>query len=407
MNNLLKKLNKNLFFKVVLGIALAIGIFFMGAYFGYSKVADIQKVQNVYNKENNGTNTDFQAYWKAWNLLNEKSIYSKKIKNEDRLWGSIQGLASSFGDPYTVFFPPQENKLFNAEIKGSFGGIGAEIGMKGGFLVIVAPLKDTPAYKYGIKSGDVILKIDDQDTKGMSIDEAINLIRGDVGTSVKISIFRQGEKKARDFTITRDLISAPVLDTQLTKDNIFIISFYTFSENSSALFEKALIEFQKSKSNKLILDLRGNPGGYLDSALDIASHFIDQGKIVLKEDFGNNNIDTYRSYGSKFNLKNVKLVVLVDGGSASASEILAGALKEYNIGTLVGEQTFGKGSVQEVVDVTKDTSLKITIARWLTPNGISISEGGLEPNIVVKRTQEDYDKGLDPQMDKAKEILNQ
>ncbi|MBK5215509.1 MAG: S41 family peptidase, partial [Candidatus Pacebacteria bacterium] len=340
-------------------------------------------------------------------ILNDKSIHANKVTDQDRVWGAISGLASSMGDPYTVFFPPKENKSFNEEILGSFDGIGAEIGIKDKILTIIAPLKDTPAWNAGIKAGDKILKIDDATTVGMTIDEAIDLIHGPSGTVVVLLILRSGENETREISIIRGRIQIPTIDTELREDNIFVIKLYNFSEKSDNLFKEAIIEFINSKSSKLILDLRGNPGGYLGSSVNIASWFIDEGKTILVEDsMDGSKPKVYRSHGPRLFNENLSFVVLVDGGSASASEILAGALREHGIATLVGEKTFGKGSVQELIKITEDTSLKVTVANWKTPNGISISPEGLEPDVKIPFTKKDSDAKRDPQMDKAVEILN-
>ena len=240
--------------------------------------------------------------------------------------------------------------------------------IKDGMLTIVSPLKNTPAWNAGIKAGDKILKIDDKDTANMTADEAVALIRGEIGTSVNLVIAREGEKSTKDFKITRGVIDYPIIETEYLEDkNIFIIRFYSFSENSTALFKEALNEFYNTGSNRLIIDLRNNPGGYLDSAVNIGSWFIEKGKVIVSEDYGDDKKgDSFRSRGPKLFNDDLKLVVLVNEGSASASEILAGALREYNIATLVGAQTFGKGSVQELVKITDDTSIKITVAHWLT-----------------------------------------
>ena len=235
---------------------------------------------------------------------------------------------------------------------------------------------------------------------------AINKIRGERGTTVILNIFRTGENQTRDIKIVRDTIAIPTVETESRADGIFVIKFYSFSENSDNLFAGALDEFSKSGSHKLILDLRGNPGGYLDAAVNIGSWFIDEGKIIVSEDFGpNKKSQVYRSHGPKLFTDKLQFVVLVDGGSASASEILAGALKEQGVATLVGEKTFGKGSVQELVDITNDTSLKVTVAKWLTPNGISISQVGIDPDVKVPFSLKDFEALRDPQMDKAIEIL--
>lgn len=391
----------------LLSIVLLIGVFILGIYIGYNRKPESERIFSVINKEiPEEVIADFEPFWKVWNILSEKSIQFKDVSDQDRIWGAIEGLASSLNDPYTIFLPPEDNKTFNEEIAGSFEGIGAEIDIRDDILTVVAPLKNTPSFKSGLKAGDKILKIDDVITNDMSIDEAISLIRGQKGTTVTLTILRAEEKDTRQISIVRDKIDVPALETKLIEDNIFVISFYSFSEKATILFRNAMIEFLSSGSTKLIIDLRGNPGGYLDSAIDIASLFIDEGKPVVGESFGDGKeTKIYRSHGPKLFNKDLSLVVLVDEGSASASEILAGALKEYGVGVLVGEKTFGKGSVQELIKITPETSLKVTVANWLTPNGISISLQGLEPDIKVPYTNKDFEEGIDPQMNKAVEIL--
>ena len=391
-----------IFFSLIIGIFL----FLAGAYTGFSHRPEIDKVVDLSNKDSDITSSaDFEPFWKVWNAINEKSIYTKKVTAQDKVWGATEGLASSLGDPYTVFFKPEQNKLFSDSIKGSFGGIGAEIGMKDQILTVIAPLKDSPAERAGIKSGDKIVKIDKVDTGDLTVDSALNLIRGVEGTSVILTIYRAGEKTTREISIQRDTIQIPTIKTKELDNGVFVIEFYSFSNNSSGLFRDALQKFFDSKKDKLVIDLRGNPGGYLDEAVQISSWFLDQGLVIVKEDFGGREKEnTYRSRGPQLFTDKLKLVVLVDGGSASASEILAGALQDHHVGTLVGDQTFGKGSVQEVVPITDDTSLKVTVAKWLTPNGISISEKGLTPDVVVKVGKND-DKDHDTQLNKAVEIL--
>ena len=239
-----------------------------------------------------------------------------------------------------------------------------------------------------------------------NINEAIKLIRGEKGTSVTFAIYREGEDEPLEFKVVRDTINIPTLETEKRADGIFTIKLFSFSENSTDLFRNAIKEFYKSKSDKLILDLRGNPGGYLDAAVDMASWFLPNGKPVVIEDLGNGKKqEIYRSAGYDIFNDKLKFVILIDGGSASASEILAGAMQDYDKAVLVGEQSYGKGSVQEVVEVTPNTILKITVAKWLTPNGTSIGEKGLTPDFVVEMTKEDMLNKKDPQMDKAVEIL--
>ena len=312
----------------------------------------------------------------------------------------------SLNDPYTVFFDPDETKSFQEEISGNFSGVGMEVGIKDGFLTVVAPLKGTPADKAGMKTGDRIIKIDGIDLDGYSTNQSVKLIRGERGTPVVLTVLREGEKDLLEVTIVRDIIEIPTLDYELRGDGVFVISLYTFSENSDELFKQAMIKFRDAKTDKLLLDLRGNPGGYLDSAVKISSWFIPKGKTIVTEDYGDAQDPNYfRSKGYAVIGDGLKFVILIDGGSASASEIVAGAMQDYSRAKLVGEKSFGKGSVQEVIEVTDDTVLKITVAKWLTPNGNSISQKGLTPDFPVAMTKEDLEKNLDPQFDKAIELL--
>lgn len=385
--------------------ALVAGVFVAGVFVGYSHTPETDKAENILNKDTlRPPEVDFSPFWIAWNVVDSKFVENNGADSQKRVWGAIEGMVKSLGDPYTVFFPPQESKMFKEDIQGNFSGVGMEIGVRKGFLTVIAPLKGTPAYRSGIKTGDKIIKIDDTLSADMMSDEAARLIRGDKGTAVKLTIIREGEDEPIEITIIRDTIQIPALDTEIKEGGVFVIKIYSFSGTSSNEFRKALREFINSGSGKLILDLRGNPGGYLDAAVDIASWFLPLGKTVAREKFGNGEEFLYNSKGYDI-FKNLPMVILINGGSASASEILAGALSEHGIAALVGEKTFGKGSVQELVQITPETSLKITIARWLTPKGKSISKEGLEPDIKVEITKEDFEKLRDPQMDKAVEIL--
>lgn len=397
--------------RTFLFILLVVGFFILGIYIGYNKLPEIQKINTLFNKEPEvavQSQTDFSPFWKTWNSINEKYPGADKTTtDQERVYGAIKGLVGSLKDPYSVFFPPEEAKSFEDDIAGSFGGIGVEIGMKDNVLTVIAPLKDNPGYRAGIKSGDKILKIDSTPTTDLSVDKAVTLIRGKEGTTVTLSIFRAGEKQARDVKIVRATIDMPTLDTELRPDKIFVIKLYSFSANSANLFREAMRKFATSGSDKLLLDLRGNPGGYLDAAVDMASWFLPQGKTVVIEDYGKDaSQKDYRSRGYNIFTDQLKFVILIDGGSASASEILAGAMKDHNRAKLVGAQSYGKGSVQEVVDITKDTILKITVAKWLTPNGTSISLKGLTPDYKVDYTLKDAEAKKDPQLDKAVELLN-
>jgi carboxyl-terminal processing protease len=388
---------------------LCIALFFvLGVYIGDNNRPEIDKVLGVSNKETQvATQADFSPFWKVWNTMNEKSLTVSQISDQDKVYGAISGLVGSLNDPYSEFFNPDETKSFESQISGSFDGVGMEVGIKDNILTVIAPLKDTPAYKAGIQPGDKILKIDNTVTTNLNVDDAIKLMRGDKGTTVTLTILRDPEQQPQIIKIVRDTIAIPTLDTINRKDGIFVIKLYSFDQNSADLFRGAMKQFVASGDTKLVLDLRGNPGGYLDAAVDMASWFLPGDKTVVTEDYGTKQApDVFKSKGYNIFTNKLKFVVLIDGGSASASEILAGALQDNGIAKLVGAQSFGKGSVQEVVNVNPDTILKITVARWLTPNGTSISEKGLTPDYPVAITQKDVDAKLDPQMDKAVELLN-
>ncbi|MEQ1500297.1 MAG: S41 family peptidase [Parcubacteria group bacterium] len=410
MPDFLKNRNNIILLILVIG-----GIFFSGFYFGSKSQGENTRVYTLINKTASSTTTeiDFEPFWKAWEVINEKYVSSNStttepVDDQARVYGAIEGMVASLGDPYTVFFPPVETKAFNEEISGQLEGVGMEVDVRNGVLTVIAPVKGTPAYRAGVKPGDKILKINDSSTAGLSTQQAIKLIRGKKGTTVKLNMLREGTKDPFDLSIVRDFINLPTVDTE-TKGDVFIIRLYSFSAISPDLFRQALREFYESGHNKLIIDLRGNPGGYLEAAIDMASWFLPTGAVVVKEDFRNQqDAKVFRSKGYNIFNDNLELVVMIDGGSASASEILAGALHEQGIATLVGTQSFGKGSVQELVDITPETSLKVTIARWLTPNGKSISHGGLTPDVVVKLNEEAYKKDkTDTQLNKALEILAQ
>lgn len=401
-------MNNQRYTQILISVLIALGLFVGGFYIGKNKAFYAGSTQFL-----NATSTesvDMAAFWKAWRLLDERfspaSSTTPSISGEDKLWGSIEGLAASYKDPYTVFFPPVESKVFEEEISGSFGGVGMEIGIQDEQLTVIAPLKDTPAEKAGILAGDKIISIEDKLAIKMSTEEAIKLIRGEIGTTVIVTFQRKGITEQIKKTLTRAAIEIPTVNTKKTPENVFVIELYNFSATSPNLFRRALREFIESGSDKLIIDLRNNPGGYLEAALDMASWFLPTGKVVVTEDFGKKKEKSeYRSKGYNIFTDKLKLVILVNNGSASASEILAGALKEYGKAVLVGEKTYGKGSVQELVGVTSKTSLKITVAHWLTPLGNSISNGGLTPDIEVKATPENTKGGKDPQLEAAVKYL--
>ncbi|PIP73180.1 MAG: hypothetical protein COW88_02745 [Candidatus Lloydbacteria bacterium CG22_combo_CG10-13_8_21_14_all_47_15] len=394
----------------ILGVLLFVGAaFFAGVYAGYTNRPEVAKVTELIGVTPTIEEpVDFEPFWRAWNIINElyaETASSTMPSAQEKVWGAISGLADSLGDPYTVFLPPEESKIFQSDINGNFEGVGMEIGIRDDELTVVAPLKGTPAFRAGLLAGDKIFKINGEASLGMPVDEAIKLIRGPRGSTVTLSIIRKGVPEPFDVDIVRDVITVPVIDIEL-KDGVFVIALHSFTGTSPAAFRNALQEFVESGMPNLILDLRGNPGGFLEAAVDIASWFLPEGKVVVRENFGDEREErVYRSRGYDIFTDSLNFAILIDQGSASASEILAGALSEHGKATLVGDETFGKGSVQELIAITSDSSLKLTVARWLTPNGRSISEQKLSPDIPVEMTLDDFKAGTDPQLDRAIEYL--
>lgn len=387
----------------VLGSIAVAGALFGGGYF-------VGTSNNPFGTRASASEVaDLTKFWEVWNLIDERFVPlgSADSSAQARIDGAIAGMVEALGDPYTTYFTKEEKEAFETDLSGSFEGVGMEIGKRDGVLTVVVPIKGAPAERAGMKIGDKILKIDGISTADMSIDEAVSKIRGKKGTTVVLSIYRESDSSQKEITITRDTIQSPTLDKELRKDGVYVIKLHTFTQNSPVLFKAALKDFVLAKTDKLIIDLRGNPGGYLNASVDIASWFLPAGKLVVKEDFGAKaEGEEFRSKGYELFNSNIKVVVLVNEGSASASEILAGALQDHDAATIVGVNTFGKGSVQELIDISDDTALKVTIARWLTPDGHSISDGGLTPDVTVEFDEELFiADGFDTQLEKAVEIL--
>jgi len=349
---------------------------------------------------------DFSLFWEAYHKLQEKFVDPQKFDNQKIIYGAISGMVKSLEDPYSIFMSPEEETRFQEDVKGQFEGIGVEIGIRKKQLQIISPLEGTPAQKAGLRAGDKILKINDKDTFDLTIEEAVNLIRGKKGTEVILTILRSEWERPKEIKIIRDVILVPSLKWELKEGDIAYLKLYQFSEKANFDFTTAAFEILMSPAKKIILDLRNNPGGYLEVAQDITSYFLKKGQIIAIEDFGTNK--EKKEYKSKNlgKLSQYPIVVLINQGSASASEILAGALRDNRGILLIGEKTFGKGSVQQL-EKLKEGSLKITIAKWLTPKGESITDRGLEPDIKIEMTDEDYENNRDPQLDKAIEIIKE
>ncbi|MFQ6049488.1 MAG: S41 family peptidase [Candidatus Paceibacterales bacterium] len=358
---------------------------------------------------------DFSLFWEAWHVLQEKFVDKEKFDAQKMIYGAISGMVKSLEDPYTIFFTPQETKRFIEDVKGTFEGVGMEIGIRKNQLQVIAPLEGTPAQRAGLRAGDKIMEIDGLMTADLTIEEAVNLIRGPRGTEVILTILRKEWGETKEIKIVRGVIAVPSLKWEILastgeaggKDNnIAYLKLYHFTEKASFDFGRAAFEILNSPAKKIILDLRNNPGGYLEIAQDIAGWFLEEGQIVVIEDFGQGDKIEHKAKGNgKF--LDYKIIILINQGSASGSEILAGALRDNRGILLIGEKSFGKGSVQELEKLREGSSLKITIAKWLTPKGQLITDVGLEPDIKVEMTDEDYEEGRDPQLDKAIEVIRE
>jgi carboxyl-terminal processing protease len=374
---------------ILVGLTLSVGFFF-GKISVFCQVCPPE-------------NLDFSLFWQAYDKIKQDYVDPKKIDGQKVVYGAISGMLKSLNDPYTVFFSPEESKTFLEDIAGRFEGVGMEIGVRDKNLQIIAPLEGTPAQKAGLLPGDRILMVDSKPTAELSLEEVVSLIRGARGTKVVLTILRQGWEKARDFQIERAVIKVPSLKWEMKGDKIAYIRLYQFSQRATLDFMRASIGILSGNGDRIILDLRNNPGGYLEVSQDIASFFLEPGQTVAVEDFGSRK-NEYKSQGNPVFLK-YPVVVLINQGSASASEILAAALRDNRGILLIGEQSFGKGSVQQLENLQGGSSLKITVAKWLTPNGETINEKGLKPDILVKMDEKDYQQGRDPQLDKAVEVI--
>ena len=351
---------------------------------------------------------DFGLFWKVWNLVREKHIDRVDLDAKKMLYGAINGMLSASGDPYTNFFDPEENKQFTEMIDQTFDGIGAEMGMKERVLIIVAPLDDSPAQKAGLMAGDAVLKIDGVDTSSLTLDEDVARIRGPKGTDVTLTIFRSGDNETKDIVVKRDKIQVKSVKFEMKSDGIAWIRISQFGEQTTTEFATAVKRAMGQNTKAIIVDVRNDPGGLLISAVDIAGYFLPNKSPVVIEENSDGKRETLNSSGNP-SFGSLPIVVLIDGGSASASEILAGALKDNASDrvTLVGTKSFGKGSVQERIPVTGDTSVKITVAHWLTPSGKQINKLGITPDIEVSITPDDIANKKDPQLAKAIEILTE
>lgn len=368
----------------------------------YPKTFNITGLENA--EKGSTSKEDFAIFWDAWQQIQNSYLRAGEVKSGEMIYGAAKGLVGSLDDPYSIFMDPAEARRFGEDINGNFGGIGAEIGLKNEQIVIIAPLKGSPAEKSGFMSGDKLYEINASSTMGMSINEAVKKIRGPKGTGVTFLVGRTGREKPLTIKVVRDTIKIPVVEWVMKEGTIAHIQFYTFSEDSAALVRKALQEAQVAGAKGIVLDMRNNPGGYLDAAVAIAGYFVDAGTTIVFEEFRNGKRDTFLSQGTPI-VKGMPLVILLNGGSASASEILAGALKDALGTQIVGEKSFGKGTVQELTALRGGAEIKLTIAHWILPKGAQIDKNGIVPDVEVKFTDADREKKRDPQLDKALEIV--
>jgi len=316
--------------------------------------------------------------------------------------GLKEGLVEAAGDPYTEYMNNEESKDFEEQLSGSFEGIGAELGKENGSIIIISPIEGFPAQKAGVKARDIIVKINDESAYDISITDAVKKIRGQKGTKVKLQIARDG--KPLDFEITRDQINLPSVKTEITPENIGIIKISRFGDDTTQLVQQAAIDFKTKNVKGVVLDMRGNPGGLLDASVGVSSVWLPKGKMILEEKRDGKVVNSFAAKGNPA-LEGMPTVVLIDEGSASASEITAGALRDNNVATIIGQKSYGKGSVQEVRTLDDGGVLKVTVARWFTPNGRNIDKEGIEPDQKVELTEADVTAGKDPQKQSAVDKL--
>lgn len=386
---------------ILIAVLISFGAGFLFGKINQSRVKIIESFLAL--ERGKPENLDFGVFWEAWRLLEEKYVDRENLDWQKMVYGAISGMLESLEDPYTVFMDPQEAHRFSEDIKGKFEGIGAEIGMRKGVLTVISPLEGSPAKQAGLQAGDKILKVDDTLTVDLTLDEAVLLIRGSKGTEVSLTVSRDTLEETKEIKIIRDEIRIPIIKLEF-KDGLAHVEIYHFTENLSSAFKKIAQKILSSDVKGIILDLRDNPGGYLETAVNITSWFLSDKYLVVTEDFGEDNKREHQSYRIG-KLANFPLVILINRGSASGSEIVAGALRDIRGIKLIGEKSFGKGSVQQLQKLKDKSSMKITIAKWLTPSGICIQDNGLEPDVEVELSQEDFDEERDPQLDKAIELL--
>lgn len=393
-----------LFFRIILLLIIISLSFVIGFYLREIKTpVPIQGVTNI--EIGQPEQVDFSLFWDAWRIIQEQHIGRENLDYEKMLHGAIQGMVESLEDPHTRFLTPQDSEIFLQDMEGFFEGVGMEIGIREEKLQVIAPLENTPAQKAGLRAGDKIIKIDNQSTSGITIEQAVMLIRGEKGTEVVLTISREEWLTPQNITVTRARIEIPSLSWEIKENNIAHIKLHHFSATADLDFQKIALEILNSPAEKIILDLRNNPGGYLNVAKKITGWFLQRGQIIAIECFSEEGKQTeHRARGNE-KLLTYPIVILINQGSASGSEILASALRDNRGIKIIGQTSFGKGAIQQLRKMKQGAHLKVTVANWLTPKGKLIAEKGLTPDIEIEMTFEDMQADKDPQLDKAIEII--
>lgn len=402
------------FVRKLLTLICFLGIFFAFGYYlgrnGYSIEAERLSKIDITRQVPADKKADFALFWRVWDRLSTTYFDASKLDPHKMIYGAIQGMVAGVGDPYTVFLPPEENKVTQEDLEGNFDGIGIQIGYRGTQLAVIAPLDGSPAQRAGVKAGDYIEAIKDEkknvdvSTSGMDLPKAVEIIRGPVGTKVTLALVREGVDKPIVLDIVRESINVPsvVLSWVGQNQDVAHVKLLKFGAETDSEWQKTVREILKKKeTGGIVLDVRNNPGGYMQGAIDIASEFLKVGSVVVVEERANGVKSEYEVERTG-NLLNIPLVVLINQGSASASEILAGALRDVRKTRLVGETTFGKGTIQQPEDLDGGAGLHVTIAKWLTPSGFWVNEKGLEPDDKIK---DDAATTEDEQLQAAIKIL--
>jgi carboxyl-terminal processing protease len=389
--------------RTLIAVALATGIFYLGVAVGQGRI--VLGSDAIFHKgvsKDAPLNLDYSSVEQVYDSL--RTNYDGQLDVAKLMDGLKTGLVNAAGDPYTVYMNPKDAKAFDNELDGTFSGIGAELGKDaGGNLVVISPLAGFPAEKAGLKAKDVIETINGTTTANRSIDDAVSKIRGDKGTTVTLKVLRNSTQELT-IPIVRDTITIPSVNSQILDGSIGYIQITRFSDDTVKLATDAANKFKAANVKGVVLDVRGDPGGLLDAAIGVSSLWLNN-KTVLTERRGGVVVQTYDSTGLPV-LAGIPTAVLIDGGSASASEITAGALHDNKVATLIGVKSYGKGSVQQLVNFSDGSKLKVTIARWYTPDGKNIDKQGITPDQTVQRADDDIKSGTDPQKDAALQLLN-